>query len=232
MSGRFDVGVSGSRTAARRGCWIVGSARRRASGFRSIARDGGRGACIASVTAGFTAEALSRASSGASTTSPGATPGRRRSFIRRSCWRRRSGAARHRRKRPRRPMPGMMLHQDRLASRLARRPAGARSDRDAGRRDEHDLFGVSGRGGRHGFDLPGAERDIQRARAADEPLLRTGAAITSTRRDQAARSTASRPDAGGPRARAARRRAYCGLFATGARAAPSARSSTSAGPAD
>ena len=44
----------------------------------------------------------------------------------------------------------------RLAARLARRPAGARSDRDAGRCDERDLFGLSGRGGRHGLDVPGA----------------------------------------------------------------------------
>ena len=49
MSGRFDVGVSGLRTTARRGFWIVGSARRRASGFRSIARTRSR-LCIASVT--------------------------------------------------------------------------------------------------------------------------------------------------------------------------------------
>ena len=43
----------------------------------------------------------------------------------------------HRRKRPRRPIPGMMLHRSfgglrRLAARLACGPAGARSDCDAG----------------------------------------------------------------------------------------------------
>src|SRR5271166_2055247 len=108
MSGRFDVGVSGLRTTARRGFWIVGSARRRASGFRSIARTRSR-LCIASVT-GASPPSTFTSIWWRGTTSPGATPGRRRSFIRRVFWRRRSGA--HRRKRPRRPMPGMMLHQD------------------------------------------------------------------------------------------------------------------------
>ena len=51
----------------------------------------------------------------------------------------------HRRKRERRPLPGMMLHQD-GSPRLARRPGGARPDRDDGRRDGGDLLGLS-RGG-------------------------------------------------------------------------------------
>jgi transposase len=43
----------------------------------------------------------------------------------------------------------------RLAACLARRAPGARSDRDAGRCDERDPVGLSGRGGGHGLDLPG-----------------------------------------------------------------------------
>ena len=47
---------------------------------------------------------------------------------------------------------------DAAPGRLAGRPGSTdgptRSDRDDGRRDQHDLLGVSGRGGRHRFDLP------------------------------------------------------------------------------
>ena len=38
----------------------------------------------------------------------------------------------HRKKRPRRPLVGMLLHQDGSRHRLAAGPAAARSDRDAG----------------------------------------------------------------------------------------------------
>jgi transposase len=76
----------------------------------------------------------------------------------------------HRRKRPRRPMAGMMLRHRkairrrqarqrrarRLAPRVACGPAGAGPDRDDGRRDERDLLGVPDRRGRHGFDVSGA----------------------------------------------------------------------------
>ena len=48
----------------------------------------------------------------------------------------------------------------RLAPRLARRPGGARPDRDDGRRDGGDLLGLSRGGGGHGLDLPGAERGL------------------------------------------------------------------------
>src|ERR1700734_986831 len=60
----------------------------------------------------------------------------------------------HRRKRERRPLPGMMLHQD--GSRHAWLEGQGALDliRDHGRRDGRDLLGVSGRGGGHGLDLP------------------------------------------------------------------------------
>ena len=53
----------------------------------------------------------------------------------------------HRRKRPRRPLPGMMLHQDgsRHEWLMARRRT--RPDRDDGRCDEHGLFGLPDGGG-------------------------------------------------------------------------------------
>jgi transposase len=61
----------------------------------------------------------------------------------------------HRRKRERKPCEGMMLHQDGSRAAWALRPAGARSDRHHGRRDEHDLLGVSGGGGRDRLDVSG-----------------------------------------------------------------------------
>jgi hypothetical protein len=42
-----------------------------------------------------------------------------------------------------------------------------------------DLFGVSGRPGGHGLDLPGAEGGLLRARPADEPLHRSRGALFS-----------------------------------------------------
>ena len=88
----------------------------------------------------------------------------------------------------------------RLAARLARRPAGARSDRDAGRRDERDLVGVPGRGGRHGFDVSGIAGGVRRARAAAQPLHRSRQPLfphAGGRRQGRPRPS----DAGGPGAR-------------------------------
>jgi len=50
---------------------------------------------------------------------------------------------------------------------MARGPARARPDRHPRRRDRRDLFGLSGRGGGDGLDLPGAERGFLEARLAD-----------------------------------------------------------------
>src|SRR5271170_5772966 len=52
-----------------------------------------------------------------------------------------------------------------LAPCLARRPGGARPDRDHGRCDRGDLLGVPDRGGGHGLDLPGAEGGVRSERA-------------------------------------------------------------------
>ena len=110
-SGRFGAGASALRRRARRACWTVGSARRRASGFRSIGE--------AEVEALYR-DALSRASRPSTFTSIWCSD---HDFAWGYTWTKtflhskglleqakRRGA--HRRKRPRRPMPGMMLHQD------------------------------------------------------------------------------------------------------------------------
>ena len=62
----------------------------------------------------------------------------------------------HRRKRERKPCEGMMLHQDGSRAAWLAGRAGARSDRDHGRCDQHDLLGVPGRGRRHRLDVSGA----------------------------------------------------------------------------
>ena len=129
----------------------------------------------------------------------------------------------HRRKRPRRPLPGMMLHQSlprtirgRLAARVAVRRTGARSGGDDGRRDERDLLGVSGRGRRHGFDVPGLVGSIRPERPAVEPVYRSRQSLLSHGRSW--RQGGSRPaDAGRARAGASGGRAYRRLFTPGAR---------------
>ncbi|MGA7260661.1 MAG: hypothetical protein WA709_17285 [Stellaceae bacterium] len=79
----------------------------------------------------------------------------------------------HRKKRPRRPMVGMMLHQS-LPSRKrgtsraspgAGRRAAIRSGGHPRRRDQRGLFGVYRRGGRHGVELSRAGRGDRPARA-------------------------------------------------------------------
>ena len=64
----------------------------------------------------------------------------------------------HRRKRERRPLPGMMLHQDGSRHAWLQGQPALDLDRDDGRRNRGDLFGLSHRGGGNGFDLPGAQK--------------------------------------------------------------------------
>ena len=61
----------------------------------------------------------------------------------------------------------------RLASGVALRPAGTRSDRHDGRCDEHDLLGLPDRGRRHRLDVPGIAGGFCWARSAVEPLYRS-----------------------------------------------------------
>ena len=133
----------------------------------------------------------------------------------------------HRKKRPRRPMVGMMLHLKanaqhssggRLAASVARsagaRPA--RSNRDAGRRDGRDLFCVSGRGGRDGLELSLPARDRRGARAFLPALYGSRQPLFSHAEGRRA-GVEDGADAGRAGAGATGRRAYRGLFAASAR---------------
>jgi transposase len=118
----------------------------------------------------------------------------------------------HRRKRERRPLPGMMLHQD--GSRHAWLEGAPALDLMVTHRrcDGGDLFGVPGRGGRHGLNLPGAQRGVLAAWPADEPLYGSRFALFphgQGRRDRPRLSDPGRPGAG-----AIGRRAYRGFFST------------------
>ena len=109
-SGRSGVGAGATRKRARRAWWIAGLAKRRASGFRWTGGEEVE-ALYRDALRRLHGQAFSRASGAATTGSAGATPGRRRSCMKGLLAKaKRRGA--HRRKRPRRPLPGMMLHQD------------------------------------------------------------------------------------------------------------------------
>src|SRR5271155_4531323 len=104
----------------------------------------------------------------------------------------------------------------RFASPVAGGPASAGSDRDDGRCDERDSFGLSDRGGWHGLDVPGLARSVRASRPAAEPLHRSGRALFSY--DGGGREGGpGGSDAGRTRARASGRPPYCDLFSAGAR---------------
>ena len=83
----------------------------------------------------------------------------------------------HRRRRPRRPMPGMLLHQDGSTRRLAAGPAAARPDRHPRRRDERGLLGLPGRGGGHRLELSRTGGDNRQDRAVLLALHRSRRAL-------------------------------------------------------
>src|SRR5215217_4412705 len=121
----------------------------------------------------------------------------------------------HRRKRPRKPCIGMMLHQDGSRFAWLAGQADPRSDRDDGRRHERDLFGLSGGGGRHGLELSRACGCVHHARLASEPLYRSRQPLLlhpAGRRG--GRQGPAHPARAG--AQAAWHRAHSGLLATGA----------------
>ena len=109
-SGRSGAGVSALRTRARRACWTAGSARLRASGFRRIGARRWR-RCIGRATPA-SRPSISTSIWCSDHKFAGATPGRRPSCIRKGLLEKAKRRGAHRRKRPRRPLPGMMLHQD------------------------------------------------------------------------------------------------------------------------
>ena len=91
----------------------------------------------------------------------------------------------------------------------------AGSGGDDGRRDERDLLGVSGRGRRLGFDVPGVVGSIRAAGPAAEPVYRSRTSLLSHGRSW--RQGGSRPvDTGRVGVGASGSRAYRGLFTPGA----------------
>ena len=122
----------------------------------------------------------------------------------------------HRKKRPRRPMLRMLLHQERLAARLARRRPAARPGGHPRRRHLRDLFGVPGRGGRHRLELPRAGRGGGGERLVLRPLHRPGQPLFPYA-DGGRHGVADAADPGRPGACAARHRAHRCLLAGGAR---------------
>ena len=107
---RSGAGVSGSRMAARPGCWTVGLGALLANGFRWIGktRSSAYIACATTASRRGTSTSTWFATMG----SGGATPGPRSSCNPKWLLERAPRRGAHRRKRPRRPLPGMMLHQD------------------------------------------------------------------------------------------------------------------------
>ena len=92
----------------------------------------------------------------------------------------------HRRKRPRRALPGMMLPRTARTTRGCGPPVGP--DRDHGRRHQRDLLGLLRRRGGYDVEFPGAVRGDPGARAVLLALRRPGA-TTGTRPRPAARWT-------------------------------------------
>ena len=103
----------------------------------------------------------------------------------------------------------------RLAARVAGGGTAARPGGDDGRRHERDLFGVPGRGRRHGFDVPGVVGSIRASRPAAEPVYRSRQSLLSHGRSRW--QGGPRPaDAGRARAGAFGDRAYRGVSRPGA----------------
>ena len=92
----------------------------------------------------------------------------------------------HRRNRPRRPLPGMMLHQDGSPACVDRRARRDGPDRHDRRCDEHDLLGHSAPRGRHRLDVSGAGGGVRPAWPAAELCTDRGSHCFHT------------PEAGGP----------------------------------
>jgi len=94
----------------------------------------------------------------------------------------------HGRKRPRRALPGMMVHQSLPPRRrgTARGMNGCRPlvgpDRHHGRRHERDLLGLLRRGREHDVELQGARRGDPRARAVLLALCRSGQPLLAEER--------------------------------------------------
>ena len=99
----------------------------------------------------------------------------------------------HRRKRPRRPLVGMMVHQDGSTHAWLEGPGTARPDRHPRRRDLRDLLGLPGRRGGHGLELRGPARSDRRQGPAVRALHRPRRPLLPHRRGRRRRSTRTRP---------------------------------------
>ena len=120
----------------------------------------------------------------------------------------------HRRKRPRRPLPGMLLHQDASRHAWLAGVAGVRPGGDAGRCDQRDLLGDPGGGGGHGVELGWAFGDVRRAGSAVQPVYRPRQPLLHTPK-AGGRVEPGGDDAGGAGAAPARGRAHRRLLAGG-----------------
>src|SRR6476619_6063209 len=123
----------------------------------------------------------------------------------------------HRKRRPRRPLPGMLLFQDgstyRWIASLERELDLVVTPR---RRHRSDLFGHSGRTGRHIVEFSRAHGDDHQTRAVQRVLYRSGQPLLrhqGQRRD----GRQDAPDPGRPGAAPTRDHAYCVLLTAGAR---------------
>ena len=119
----------------------------------------------------------------------------------------------HRRKRPRRPLPGMMLLEARLQPRMG---AGAMvgPDRHHGRRHVRDHLGLLRPGGRLHELLPGALRGDLGQGPVLRALCRSGLALLAHARGRR-QGGQGQPHPGGPGAQPARYRVDPGLLAAG-----------------
>jgi hypothetical protein len=105
----------------------------------------------------------------------------------------------HRRKRVRRPLPGMMLRQDgsRHEWLEGKPPLDLIVTMDDATGEIYSAFLIEEEG--TALDLPGAERSVRRARAADEPLHRPRLALFLFARGRSDRPQAADPGGPGPR---------------------------------
>ena len=187
------------RMMAKRACWTAVWAKRRASGFRSIGRWKWR-RFTGRATRGFTAKHFHEHLVQRSRVQLGLHLDEDLPAFEAACWSGPSGAGRIGASGRAGRLPGMMLHQD--GSRhewLGGQPA---LDLIVTLDDATGaiLFGVSGRGGRHGLDVPGAGGGLRRAWPAAEPLHRSRQPLFS-HAGSGRQGGPGQPDAGGAGAR-------------------------------
>ena len=176
--------------------------------------DGGCWSCSTRVYWDFTAKHFPREAGGASMDFKRSYNWLRLTLQAHGRVRRRPGAGRTGASGRRRPMVGMMLHQDGSSHEWV---AGQIWDLIVTLDDATvgDLLGVFRRGGRHDVEFPGAHRGDRRARAVLFALCRPGVALLAHARGRR-QGRQGQPDPGRPGPGPARHRADRGLFSGGA----------------